>query len=184
MHLQAEQIPDTYEAEGADALDKTSTPPGSPQGCSSDPKPERCLTVTAADPSLACLDSTHACYPRDPSSASSDGEKDDSVGAMLTGSMFDQTLSEDRDGGKQWGGGGSGSFRGRGRARGTLEPGEDSADELEDEGDSHDQDDAETEPEDGQTRRFLYLKVRHLAVSRHFCRSVTTVQGCGLLSCM
>ena len=84
---------------------------------------------------------------------------------MLTGSLFDQTLSQDREGDGQWGGGGMSPRRGRGRARGILEPGDDSADELDD-GDGGSQADAETEPDeppaDGLTKRYLYLKVRQL----------------------
>ena len=90
---------------------------------------------------------------------------------MFTGSIFDQTLSQDREGGSKWGGGGRGPRRGRGRARGTLDPGEDSADELEDGDDAEDgnrQGKAEAGSEepltDGQSRRFLYLKVRHSSI--------------------
>ncbi len=90
---------------------------------------------------------------------------------MLTGSLFDQTLSQDREGDGRWGGGGRSPRRGRGRARGTLEPGDDSADELDDghgDGDGDSQADDGTEPDeppaDGSTKRYLYLKVRQLLV--------------------
>ena len=164
VSLQAEQVPDSYEAEGPDALDRTSTPPGSPEGCCryTTALPNVHITHLVAGVHLI---STILC-PRHPDSASSDSEKDDSIGAVFTGSIFDQTSSEEREAGRQWGGGGIGSQRGRGRARGTLESGEDSADELEDSErseNSQKQDEADVGPEepptDGPSRRLLYLQV-------------------------
>ena len=168
--LQAEQLSDTYEAEGADALDKTGTPPGSSEGCI--PRQLPCRLAVVSDADVHCV-STSRRY-REPESASSEGEKDDSVGAMFTGSIFDQTLSQDREEDGQWGGGGGGSRRGRGRARGMLEAGQDSADELDD-GDGGSQADAETEPDEppvyGPTRRYLYLKVRRMRALITACYS-------------
>ena len=88
---------------------------------------------------------------------------------MFTGSVFDNTLSQDGQSGKDWGGGGKGNHRGRGRARGVLDPADDSADELEDwdsGGEYEGQDEADSDPgkaygDAGQARRFLYIKVRH-----------------------